>query len=153
MGGALIRGHRSQLFITCAISDNGGDSPLRKYSVSLSAEWAVHEAVLVGVTEVARTDEATSASNSSAVSVRFGAILREVPLDKAKLANVTSGSDVPGQVVAQGVASNNVPVAARGEGGVHDFDVVGMEGGVGFFAGVRATLAWAVKQVVGPLVD
>ena len=75
-------------------------------------EWAVHEAVLVGVTEVTRADEAMPASNSSAVPVRLGAILREVPLDKAKLANVASGSDVPGKIVARGVAPNNVSVAA-----------------------------------------
>ena len=74
-------------------------------------------------------------------------VLREMPLDKAKLANVASGSNVPGEVVTRRVASNDVSVATRGEGGVHDFDVVGVEGGVGFFARVRAPLAGAVKHV------
>ena len=74
-------------------------------------------------------------------------------LDNAKLANVARGSNVPGEVVTSGVASNDVSIAAQGEGGVHDFDVVGVEGGVGFLTRMRASLTGAVKHVVGPLVD
>ena len=76
-----------------------------------------------------------------------------MPLDKAKLANVASGSNVPGEVVTRGVSSNDVSIAARGEGGVHDFDVIGVERGVGFFARMRASLTGTLKHVVRPLVD
>ena len=98
-------------------------------------------------------DKAASASNSSTVTVRLGTVLREVPLDKAKLANVASGSNMPGKVVTRGVASDDVSITARGEGGVHDFDVVGMEGGIGLLARVCALFAWAMKYIVGPFVD
>ena len=105
------------------ISNNGRDSPLCKYCISLSTEWAVHEAILVGITEVVWVDKAMSTSNLSAVLVWLSTVLGEVPHCKAKLANVLSSSNVPHKGVVGGVASSNFTVAARGKHGFYNFNV------------------------------
>ena len=102
---------------------------------------------------MAGANEASSASDSRVVAVRLSTVLGKVPLDKAKLANVSSGSNVPREIVTGQVAPDDVAVAAGREGGVHNCDVVGMEGRVGFFAGMGALLSWAMKHIVRPFVD
>ena len=102
---------------------------------------------------MAGTNEAVSASDSSAVAMRLSAVLQKVPLDKAKLANVPSGSNMPREIVAGQVTPDDVAVAAGREGGVHNCDVVGMEGWIGFFAGVGASFSRAMKHIVRPFVD